>query len=103
MNNIEINHEGLMDMIAYSSKISKNELRKKYPDKDKLWRRLFHINKYETINRRLSYAFYTDGKSVSIRLYKPQKEEMSEAQYLEYLDNNRNLKQCMVLIQELVH
>ena len=61
MNNMEITHEGLMDMIGYSLNWTKEAVYKKYPDKDKLWCRLFHINQYETRNRRLAYAFYTDG------------------------------------------
>ena len=58
---------------------------KKNPDKDELWRQLFHINQYETKNRRLAYTFYTDGKSVSIRLSKPKKEEMTTKEYQNYL------------------
>ena len=85
MNNVEITHEGLMDMIAYTQNWTKEETYQKYPDKDKLWRELFHINQYETVNRRLAYVFYTDGKSVSIRLSKPKKEEMSQSEYLNFL------------------
>lgn len=44
-------------------------------NKDVYWRKLFHVNKFETINRKFAHEIVTDGRAVSILLQKPKKEK----------------------------
>ena len=41
---------------------------------DEWWRELFHVDKFETVNRKFAGEIVTDGKSVSISMRKPKRE-----------------------------
>ena len=66
MSHITICNNSLCDIIAYTTE--KQLIKDFMEEKDKYWRELFHIDKYETINRKFSYSIETNGYAVSILL-----------------------------------
>lgn len=66
-NYIKISNISLYSTLVQNKLINKGITRKDFLEsKDEYWRKLFHIDKYETRNRNFHYEILTDGKAVSI-------------------------------------
>lgn len=66
-NYIKISNISLYSTLVQNGYIKKGVSRKDFMNsKDEYWRKLFHIDKYETCNRKFHFEIMTDGKAVSI-------------------------------------